>query len=87
MLSETQGVLVGLHKASFIVWFGATSAHVLAHVRQLPALLRAKAPGRGIRLALVTGAVLTGLMIATVSFPAADRLQDGVSAEFGLDAH
>ena len=29
------GILVGLHKASFIVWFFATAVHVLAHVRRL----------------------------------------------------
>ena len=27
---QTDGTVVGLHKASFIVWFGAASLHVLA---------------------------------------------------------
>jgi hypothetical protein len=86
-LGETQGTMVGLHKASFIVWVAATSVHVLAHLRQLPGLLRLKAPGRGIRLALVTGSVVTGLALATVSFPTADHLQDRVTAHIGLDVH
>ena len=30
------GLLLGLHKASFIVWVAATSVHVLAHVLRLP---------------------------------------------------
>jgi hypothetical protein len=86
-LGETKGTIVGLHKASFIVWVAATSVHFLAHVRRLPVLLRLRVPGRGIRLGLVTGAALTGLAIATVAFPAADRLQDRVSAHVGLDVH
>ena len=85
-LGETEGTVVGLHKASFIVWVGATSMHVLAHIRRLPVLLRLRAPGRGIRLALVTGSVVTGLAIATVAFPSADQLQDRISAQVGLDA-
>jgi hypothetical protein len=85
VLGETEGTVVGLHKASFIVWVGATGVHVLAHIRRLPVLVRLRAPGHGIRLALVTGAVVTGLALATVAFPAADRLQDRVSAHVGLD--
>jgi hypothetical protein len=84
-LGATEGTVVGLHKASFIVWVGAISVHVLAHIRRLPVLLRLRAPGRGIRLALVTGTVVTGLAIATVAFPSADHLQDRVSAHVGLD--
>ena len=87
VLGETEGALVGLHKASFIVWVAATSVHVLAHVRRLPGLLSLKVPGRGVRLALVTGSVVGGLAIATVAFPAADHLQDRVSAQVGLDVH
>jgi len=84
-LGETEGTLAALHKASFIVWFGATGMHVLAHVRRLPGLLRRPVPGRGIRLTLVTGAMVTGLALATVALPAVDRLQDDVSAHVGLD--
>jgi hypothetical protein len=84
-LGETEGAVVGLHQASFIVWVAATGIHVLAHIRRLPVLLRLKAPGRGIRLVVVMGAVVTGLALATVAFPTADHLQDRVSAQVGLD--
>lgn len=32
------GFLVGLHKASFVVWFFVTAVHVLAHLRRIPSL-------------------------------------------------
>lgn len=86
VLGETEGTIVGLHKASFIVWVGATSVHVLAHAQRLPGLLLLRVPGRGIRLALVTSTLVTGLALATVAFPAADHLQDRVSAQIGFDA-
>src|SRR3954451_3547672 len=35
-LGQTEGTLVGLHKASFVVWVGAFSLHVLAHLLRLP---------------------------------------------------
>ena len=84
-LGETEGTVVGLHKASFIVWVGATGVHVLAHIRRLPVLLRegtrSRHPSRaGQRRSR------DGLAIATVAFPTADRLQDRVSAHVGLDA-
>jgi hypothetical protein len=83
---ETEGTVVGLHKASFIVWVGATSLHVLAHARKLPRLLRAHIPGTAVRLSLLAGVVACGVLLATMTFPAADRLQDRASAQIGLDA-
>jgi hypothetical protein len=85
-LDETQGTLVGLHKASFIVWVAATSVHVLAHVLELPRLLRARIPGALRRVVLVVGVVATGAVLAVVTLPGADRLQDRASAHVGLDA-
>ena len=35
------GASLGLHKASFIVWFGAMSIHVLAYVLKIPRLVSA----------------------------------------------
>ena len=35
-----RGMIVGLHKASFVVWAGAFGIHVLVYLRRLPALLR-----------------------------------------------
>lgn len=82
----TDGTIVTLHKASFLVWFSATGVHVLAHVWRLPRLLTQVTPGRGIRLILVTGAVVSGLTLATVVFPSVDHIEDAVSAHFGLDS-
>ncbi len=85
-LDQTEGTLVGLHKASFIVWFGAAAVHVLSHVAKLPRLLRNRAAGLGLRTALVVGAVAAGLVLAVATLPAADRLQDRASAHVHLDA-
>ena len=87
VLGQTEGTLVGLHKASFIVWFGAAAVHVLAHVLKLPGLLRARAAGVGLRIALVTGALAAGAVIAIATLPAADRLQDKASVHFHVDAN
>jgi hypothetical protein len=85
-LGQTEGVVVGLHKASFIVWFGAAGIHVLAHVWKLPQLLRLRAGGVRSRLALVAGAVAAGIFLAVATLPAADQLQDQVTAHVHLDA-
>ena len=86
VLGQTEGTLVGLHKASFIVWFGAAAVHVLAHVLKLPRLLRARAAGAGLRVALVAGAVAAGVASRVATLPAADQLQDRASAHVGLDS-
>src|SRR5690242_19122909 len=86
-LGQTNGTLVGLHKASFIVWFGATAVHVLVHARKLPRLMRTRFPGIALRLALAATAVAAGGLLAIATLPAADRLQDRASARIGLDAH
>jgi hypothetical protein len=45
VLGQTHGTVAGLHKASFLVWVGATGLHVLAHAPKLPRLLRARIQG------------------------------------------
>jgi len=85
-LGRTRGAVVGLHEASFAVWLGAAGLHVLAHLPKLPRLLRARAPGLGLRAAAVAGAVVAGGVLATATLPSADRLQDRVSASIGVDA-
>jgi hypothetical protein len=83
-LDRTQGTLVGLHKASFLVWLPATGVHVLAHLAKLPSRLVKRFPGLGLRLATLGAVVVAGAAVAVVTLPAADHLQDGVS--FGFDA-
>ena len=84
-LGETSGTVVALHKASFIVWFGATALHVLAHAAKVPGFLRTRVRGTMLRLSLVATTVAAGALLATATLPAADRLQDRASAQIGLD--
>jgi hypothetical protein len=84
---ETHGTIVGLHKASFIVWVVAMSLHVLGHVLDLLRALRSRAPGVAMRLAVVSAAVTGGAVLAVATLPGADRLQDRASAYVGLDRH
>ena len=66
------------HKATFILWFGAMTIHVLGHILETPALVaadwrrtrRAGAPGAGRRLALVAllGAIAIPLAILSLQW-------------------
>jgi hypothetical protein len=85
VLGQTEGTLVGLHKASFIIWGGAVGLHVLAHVLKLPGVLRARVPGLALRVGLVTAALVAGALLSIATLPAADRLQDRASAHVGFD--
>jgi hypothetical protein len=75
------GVLVGLHKASFVVWLVVTGIHVLAHVRSIPKLAAADwrprpvqrerhVSGTAWRRLLLAGSIVVGaiLAIATVRY-------------------
>src|SRR5262245_35931453 len=86
VLGRTEGTLVGLHKASFIVWFGSAALHVLAHVAKLPRLFRARVAGVGLRVALAAGAVAAGALLAVATLPSVDRLQDRASVHIGVDS-
>jgi hypothetical protein len=83
-LDQTHGTLVGLHKASFLVWAGAFGLHVLAHVFELRHLWRVRIPGSALRVALATASVAAGLVLAIETLPAADRLQDHASERVGF---
>jgi hypothetical protein len=85
-LDRTHGLLVGLHKASFVVWLGATSLHVLTRGLHLLPALRRRLPGLGLRAALVGGSLVAGAVLALATLPAADHLQDRMSERVGLDA-
>jgi hypothetical protein len=70
-----RGFLIGLHKASFVIWLGATGVHVLAHMLTLPALVRAdfrgSTAGARLRQFVLAGAVVAGLAVAIAGLPAA----------------
>jgi len=84
-LDQRHGVVVGLHKASFIVWLPAMALHVLTRAGRLLPSLRRRLAGTAVRLALTGSVLAAGFAAATLTLPAADRLQDGVSTRVGLD--
>ena len=84
-LGQTEGSLVGLHKASFVVWVSATALHVLTRAWMLPAAFRLRAPGAALRIGLASATVVAGVALATLTLPAADNLQDGISGQIGFD--
>jgi hypothetical protein len=90
------GIVVGLHKASFVVWLVVTAVHVVAHLRPLPALVagdwrrrpippEGRVPGTAWRRLLLAGAVVAGavLALATVRYaqPWVHWLSDGGGGE------
>jgi hypothetical protein len=85
-LGQTEGTLVGLHKAAFILWLPVTAVHVLARLPRLGDALRQRLAGTSARIAIGGAALVAGLALATLTLPAADHLQDEVSAYAGIDA-
>ena len=69
------GVILGLHQASFIVWFAAMSLHVLAHVIRIPGLVAPDmrggegVAGARMRLATISGAIVAGSILAIATLP------------------
>jgi hypothetical protein len=83
--NQTSGTIVGLHKASFVIWLGAAGLHVLAHLLRLPGLWRLRAPGVALRVALVGASLAAGAVLATATLPAAEHLQDQATGQLGFD--
>jgi hypothetical protein len=73
VLGPERGGVLGLHKASFVVWFGAMAAHVLAHALRVPGLARADwsprdtLPGASLRRWLLAGSLVAGLVLAVAT--------------------
>lgn len=74
-LHPQRGLVVGLHKASFVVWFGAMGVHVLAHVLKVPQLARADyvrpSEGSWLRQFTIAAALVAGVIVAIAALPAA----------------
>jgi hypothetical protein len=85
-VDQTEGTLVGLHKASFVVWVAAFGLHVLARLPALWRGLQRRVPGASVRIAAATLSVLAGVALAAGTLPAIDHLQDNVSGRVGFDA-
>jgi len=73
------GPVLGLHKASFVVWAGAFGLHVLWYgVRALRFGLadrRDRLAGAGLRIAVVLAAVAVGVAVALATLPLAHGWQ------------
>jgi hypothetical protein len=77
---HSPGLWLFAHKAAFVLWFGVMTIHVLAHVWRLPRLLagdlrsgagyraREVLAGRRARWLLLTASVLTGVLLAVLTF-------------------
>jgi hypothetical protein len=72
VVSPHRGAVLGLHKASFVVWFGACGIHVLAYgLRTLRRLVAAAPAGELVRLAVVLVAIAAGVVVAVEAYPLA----------------
>jgi hypothetical protein len=77
VLDQTEGTLVGLHKASFIVWLVVTGLHVLVYAPRLPRLLRGdfrprqRIGGAQLRRGALAAALVAGATLAAATFPLA----------------
>jgi hypothetical protein len=74
------GFVIGLHKASFIVWFGAMAVHVLGHVVELPEHLRIDRerdlPGARMRSFVLALALVAGAVVAIAALPSVHHWVD-----------
>jgi hypothetical protein len=72
-----RGMILGLHKASFLVWFFAFVVHVLAYALRVPGLVAADwgrgntTSGAGFRYGALALALVAGLILAVAALPAA----------------
>lgn len=72
LASPHRGAVVGLHKASFVVWFFACAIHVLAYaLRTMRHLVGTRAAGSVARVVLVLAAVGAGAVVAVATYPLA----------------
>lgn len=72
-----RGLILGLHKASFIVWFGAMTIHVLSYTARatrnvLTDLAAKRSDGRIYRIGLAALALGAGLATAVATYALAD---------------
>ena len=76
------GLLLGLHKASFVVWGISFGVHFLAHALKVPPLLGIEwqrpdgLGGRRLRQYLLAGSLVAGLVVAIAAFPLAHHWHD-----------
>ena len=68
-----RGMIVGLHKASFVVWAFAFGIHFLVYLRRLPRLVRPdrRTGGAALRAGAIGASLVAGIALASVTFPLA----------------
>jgi hypothetical protein len=76
---SSRGTLFPIHKLSFFAWLAFTGLHVLGHLLDLPAPLRAdyrtnadlsgRQPGRDGRVLSLAGVLVAGLVLAVLVIP------------------
>lgn len=73
VLGRRTGLVMGAHKASFVVWIWAMGIHVLVYLRRLPRLLFSEQAARGavLRAGTVAAALLVGVVVAAATLPLA----------------
>lgn len=70
------GFVLGLHKASFVVWGVAFAIHILAYALRVPGLVAAdwqrgtRKSGAALRTGLIAGSLVIGLIVAIAVLPA-----------------
>ncbi|HVS84927.1 MAG TPA: hypothetical protein VHD91_04795 [Gaiellaceae bacterium] len=76
------GILVGLHKGSFVVWLVATGLHVLGHLQRVPGLVLGdrRLPGVLSRRVALGGALVLGLVLAVATVKYAHPWEHWLSA-------
>jgi hypothetical protein len=84
------GIVLGLHKASFVVWLAATGVHVLVHLRRTPRLAFADWRGRGVpgsyaRRLLLAGVLVAGAILALATLRYAQPWVHSLSVRERLD--
>jgi hypothetical protein len=84
-----RGFVIGLHKASFVVWFAAMAVHVLGHVPELPKHLHldreGDLPGARLRSFLLATALVAGTALAIAALPAVHHWVDWAAAHHRHD--
>lgn len=89
-LGPRRGMLLVLHKASFVVWGAAFAIHFLAYVLRLPELVGAdwqraqRGNGGVLRAGLVALALVAGITLALATHPLAGAWLHG-HHDFGFD--
>jgi hypothetical protein len=67
------GLVLGVHKGSFVVWIGAMAVHFLVYVRRLPRLLGSRRfrQGAGLRAVAVAATLVAGAALGAALVPLA----------------